>query len=82
MKKEIEILYTAYVETEKEKGFINYEYGQGECLLFLVNDIEKADFFDDKETILNELTQDNCNFNKIDFYVKKITKITELSKTD
>lgn len=72
--------YTAYVETKTNKGYIQLEYGQGESLLFLVENIEDATFFEDKEHIRYELVEENCNYNKIEFFMKKIVITTEILK--
>lgn len=72
--------FTAYIETENEKGFLQLEYGQGESLLFLVKNIEEADFFRSKEVIYNELKDNGCNYSKIEFFKKEITINTKITK--
>lgn len=71
-----ETQYTAYIESENNNGYIHFDYGQGEQLLFLVKNIEEADFFKSKQTIFNELSYEDIKLKSIEF-IKKTTKITE-----
>lgn len=70
--------YAAYIECESEGGFVHYEYGQGEQLLFLEDSIENADFFSSKDDILKELSCEELKINKIKYYEKKVTVIEEI----
>ena len=70
--------YTAYIKTENEEGFIHLECGQGKILLFLVENIEDAYFYDTKEEIRVTLALRNCDYTNLIFYKREVTTITEL----
>lgn len=80
MNKSIINEYTAYVKNENKEGFVHFEYGQGEQLLFLVDDIECADFWETKEGLLNELSYEGIKPEQIEFYLRKTEVVTTISK--
>lgn len=79
---EVSLEYAAYVESGSNAGFVHYEYGQGEQLLFLEDSIENADFFNSKESILEELSCEDLKIDKIKYYEKKITVIEEICQIE
>lgn len=76
----VEMDYAAYVYLEDGCGFVSVEYGQGESLVFLVEDIEDATFFRKKRYVLEELKGQGINYIRIDYYIKKTTITTEIEK--
>lgn len=72
--------YTAYVETKDEKGFIHLECGQGEVILFLVENIEDAYFYNTKEEIRTSLALRKCDYTNLIFYKREVTTIIEVRR--
>lgn len=74
------IQYTVYIETENEKGFIHLECGQGEVILFLVENIEDAYFYNTKEEIRTSLALRKCDYTNLIFYKREVITIIKINR--
>ena len=78
-KTEEEIMFTAYIKQDNEVGFIQLEWGQGECLIFLTDELEEADLFDSEEQILSFLQNEYYKYDDIKFIERVKTKNVKYS---
>lgn len=76
--------YLAYVKDDIHgEGWVHYLYGQGESLLFLVDDIEEADCFNLADETKRELIEDeNIEESSITIYTKRTEITTSIYKTE
>ena len=72
--------YTAYIKRDNEQGYLTMEWGQGEYLFFLSNDLEEANYFYHKEQLINFLKEEGYEYNEIIIIERTITKKTEFKK--
>ena len=78
-KTEEEIMFTAYIKQDNEEGFIQLEWGQGECLIFLTDELEEADLFNSEDQILAFLQNENYKYDDIKFIERVKTKNVKYS---
>ena len=78
-KTEEEIMFTAYIKQDNKEGFIQLEWGQGECLIFLTDELEEADLFDSEDQILAFLQNENYKYDDIKFVERVETKNVKYS---
>ena len=71
---EQEIMFTAYIKRADDEGFINLEWGQGEYLIFLTNNIEESELFESEDQILSFLKEENYEYDDIKFIERLETK--------
>ena len=78
-KTEEEIMFTAYIKQDNKEGFIQLEWGQGECLIFLTDELEEADLFNSEDQILAFLQNENYKYDDIKFVERVKTKNVKYS---
>ena len=78
-KTEEEIMFTAYIKQDNKEGFIQSEWGQGEYLIFLTDELEEADLFDSEDQILAFLQNENYKYDDIKFVERVETKNVKYS---
>ena len=78
-KTEEEIMFTAYIKQDNKEGFLGLEWGQGECLIFLTDELEEADLFDSENQILSFLQNENYKYDDIKFVERVETKNVKYS---
>ena len=78
-KTEEEIMFTAYIKQDNKEGFIQLEWGQGECLIFLTDELEEADLFNSEDQILAFLQNENYKYDDIKFVERVETKNVKYS---
>ena len=78
-KTEEEIMITAYIKQNNKEGFIQLEWGQGEYLIFLTDELEEADLFDSEDQILAFLQNENYKYDDIKFVERVETKNVKYS---
>ena len=72
--------YTAYIKRDNEQGYLTIEWGQGEYLFFLSDDLEEANLFDSEEQLINFLKEEGYEYNEIIIIERTITKKQNLKR--
>ena len=73
-KTEEKIMITAYIKQNNKEGFIQLGWGQGECFIFLTDELEEADLFYSEDQILSFLQNENYEYDDIKFVERVETK--------